>query len=598
MRSSSYAERNAEAARSWAEERRVKLERARRLREERRQGEICDEEYTFVPQKFNNYKSEQAVSEYSQEYLQNFHFDPDRRHERDFPAAPALDSSSPSPRAEEDQNFSLYSLKKIERVGSNDSFGLDHVQKKKDLHQRRINQAGISIVSNPSKSRNSTTSVTLKSQSSFMQEMNNMNASHVTRQIESDLSYEFAAFNQPPRETLERKSSQNQLEEAKDQIVQQSKASSDHSRLSLLKSKLSTPVKKIRVLSSTQPVSSSKQNRVECTRQSGCTCSQCSSDASFKNLLRSDGPVSSRKSKRSPWNSDFSETAPASLSFDKKDPEPPKSGRRFARRNEKKKPRNRPEWQDLIAAGEEDAPLKSHHNVDKMRKDLKGGKRDFFEQMQDQSSKTRETEKPQEISAQYRGIYLPAGEQQADKSGKAMRIDNGGEIPEYAAPQALKTCETCGRKFNEKSYSKHVRVCLNAQKKRETFDSRSVRLQNVLKNPNDAQVIAPSSKKGKATNREKSKKSGNKWKQQSQALREAMKYNRRVANAEAQGKDLSSLPPAPTNAMDSDLVPCPHCNRTFSEKAAERHIPHCKDMKAKPKRLMRGSGRNAVSIRK
>jgi hypothetical protein len=48
--------------------------------------------------------------------------------------------------------------------------------------------------------------------------------------------------------------------------------------------------------------------------------------------------------------------------------------------------------------------------------------------------------------------------------------------------------------------------------------------------------------------------------------------------------------PAP---YDDDLVPCPHCQRRYSEKAAERHIPQCKDIKAKPARLVRGGGRGA-----
>lgn len=46
---------------------------------------------------------------------------------------------------------------------------------------------------------------------------------------------------------------------------------------------------------------------------------------------------------------------------------------------------------------------------------------------------------------------------------------------------------------------------------------------------------------------------------------------------------------------DSGLVACPHCNRRFNDKAADRHIPICTDIKAKPKTLLKKSGKPAVS---
>lgn len=44
------------------------------------------------------------------------------------------------------------------------------------------------------------------------------------------------------------------------------------------------------------------------------------------------------------------------------------------------------------------------------------------------------------------------------------------------------------------------------------------------------------------------------------------------------------------SAPDPSLVPCPHCGRRFNEHAAERHIPKCQDIRAKPNRLMAGAG--------
>jgi hypothetical protein len=66
-----------------------------------------------------------------------------------------------------------------------------------------------------------------------------------------------------------------------------------------------------------------------------------------------------------------------------------------------------------------------------------------------------------------------------------------------------------------------------------------------------------------------------------------MKAAREFAKAKAEGKP---LPPPVASAPDPSLVPCPHCGRTFNQKAAERHIPQCQNIKAKPSALKRGAG--------
>jgi len=80
-----------------------------------------------------------------------------------------------------------------------------------------------------------------------------------------------------------------------------------------------------------------------------------------------------------------------------------------------------------------------------------------------------------------------------------------------------------------------------------------------------------------------------KWQAQSNALRDAMRSMREDKNAVAQGKPLPTRAPA-VNAVDPSFVQCPHCGRNFNESAAERHIPKCGDIKAKPTRLVRGQG--------
>ena len=78
-----------------------------------------------------------------------------------------------------------------------------------------------------------------------------------------------------------------------------------------------------------------------------------------------------------------------------------------------------------------------------------------------------------------------------------------------------------------------------------------------------------------------------KWKQQSQQFREAMRAARMYNQAAAKGED---LPPPVISAPDPSLVLCPHCGRRFNEKAAERHIPQCQSIRAKPSVLKKGAG--------
>jgi endogenous inhibitor of DNA gyrase (YacG/DUF329 family) len=173
----------------------------------------------------------------------------------------------------------------------------------------------------------------------------------------------------------------------------------------------------------------------------------------------------------------------------------------------------------------------------------------------------------------------------------------------------LVPCNVCGRKFNEDRIAKHSQACSKAtNSKRKTFNAAKARLQGVAQSSDDARLVAKAlaskDSSGASSTKTKSKSSAssssakaNKWKKQSQALREAMKYNRQIAAAEAAGVDIKTLAPPPAS-QDDDLVPCPHCGRTFNEKAAERHIPRCQDQKAKPSRLVRGGGTNASTRRR
>lgn len=63
-----------------------------------------------------------------------------------------------------------------------------------------------------------------------------------------------------------------------------------------------------------------------------------------------------------------------------------------------------------------------------------------------------------------------------------------------------------------------------------------------------------------------------------------------AAAVESKGGTLADLPPPP-KSENPDYVQCPHCNRKFNETAAERHIPKCQDIRAKPTMLKKKGGR-------
>merc|ERR1711874_368921 len=63
------------------------------------------------------------------------------------------------------------------------------------------------------------------------------------------------------------------------------------------------------------------------------------------------------------------------------------------------------------------------------------------------------------------------------------------------------------------------------------------------------------------------------WKAQSSMLRDAIRASKGYNGGNS-------------NIYD-DRVECPHCKRRFAEQTAQRHIPKCGDIKAKPKTLRR-----------
>ena len=80
-------------------------------------------------------------------------------------------------------------------------------------------------------------------------------------------------------------------------------------------------------------------------------------------------------------------------------------------------------------------------------------------------------------------------------------------------------------------------------------------------------------------NQTQPKKSG--WRQKHEEFIESLQYARQVATVQAKGGNVAALPPPP-RTQNLDYVPCPYCERRFNKDVAERHIPRCKEIKARP----------------
>lgn len=175
-------------------------------------------------------------------------------------------------------------------------------------------------------------------------------------------------------------------------------------------------------------------------------------------------------------------------------------------------------------------------------------------------------------------------------------------IPEEGdGNEKLFACPDCNRKFLAEPYQRHVRICAKVfSQSRKVFDSTKMRTAAIME-LNDVTDIAPLTGKGKprAQSRGNNSNVGNagdvgsnskpksRWSEQSNAFREAMKAARDVTKAINSG---APLPPPTLSAPDPSLIPCPHCNRRFNDRAAERHIPMCQSIRAKPTALRKGSG--------
>jgi hypothetical protein len=176
----------------------------------------------------------------------------------------------------------------------------------------------------------------------------------------------------------------------------------------------------------------------------------------------------------------------------------------------------------------------------------------------------------------------------ADYDESAGDIDTGERVE----------CPDCQRRFAPHSFPKHAKICAKVfMQKRKKFDSAKMRLSEFdeLNDPTARKRLVKktgsSNTQSAAHAQQSSSHAG--WKEKSNAFREAMRAAREVSKALADG---TPLPPPVISAPDPSLIQCPHCSRRFNDRAAERHIPTCQSIKAKPTGLKKGSGSSTSSL--
>jgi uncharacterized C2H2 Zn-finger protein len=149
-----------------------------------------------------------------------------------------------------------------------------------------------------------------------------------------------------------------------------------------------------------------------------------------------------------------------------------------------------------------------------------------------------------------------------------------GAIPDN---QERLECPDCNRKFLPESYDKHVNVCKKVfMTKRKEFKSSEQRdVEEAIVNKKKIDPKKP----GKPPK-------NNKWKMQSEQFRANMRAARMATSGDEAG--YQEAVKVASNYEREQLTPCPHCDRTFNEEAAKRHIPICAQ-KAKIAQLKQGA---------
>ncbi|NXI88773.1 ZC21C protein, partial [Rhipidura dahli] len=136
-------------------------------------------------------------------------------------------------------------------------------------------------------------------------------------------------------------------------------------------------------------------------------------------------------------------------------------------------------------------------------------------------------------------------------------------------------CSFCKRKFLCTRLEKHMSICgKNQNSKRKVFDSSKARARGT-------ELEQYQQQKNSRSPQSKTPPRKNNWKQKHEALIHIVSQARQVQQILAKGGKVSDLPPLPP-IENPDYVACTYCGRKFAPRAAERHIPKCKNIKNRP----------------
>ncbi|GMT34100.1 hypothetical protein PFISCL1PPCAC_25397, partial [Pristionchus fissidentatus] len=156
-------------------------------------------------------------------------------------------------------------------------------------------------------------------------------------------------------------------------------------------------------------------------------------------------------------------------------------------------------------------------------------------------------------------------------------------------------CKNCGRNFIKSSLEKHEPVCKKLGKlHRKPFDSGKQRATGSDITIHDVRRAAKEKQQlGGQFPRPKTQ-----WKERHTDFIEAVSSSKKVDYAIKTG---APLPPPPKTSTPSDYIHCPHCGRSFSQAAGERHIPFCKEQQARKggpvRAVTRGAPMTAATMR-